>query len=154
MRRRVATKLAALAALTGALMLGSHGVIEAEGLKSLRGEAAISDADVAPEPTRVQRFDELIPRSFEEQPPLTPHDVEGPRYTLTLKENKCLNCHDRPNYEEENAPKISDSHYRDEAGRDLPHISMKRYFCNQCHVPQTDTGTLVDNTFTPLAPRR
>jgi nitrate reductase (cytochrome), electron transfer subunit len=153
MRESMKTKLVAIAAAAGLLLVGAHGVIQAEGLKSLRGDLAIDASDVAPESVRLQRFDDLIPRNFEEQPPLSPHDVEGPRYTINISENRCLSCHDRPYYEEEEAPMIGDSHYiLDEAGH-VTQISMKRYFCNQCHVSQTDANPLVVNTFTPLVPR-
>ncbi|MCB1961304.1 MAG: nitrate reductase cytochrome c-type subunit, partial [Rhodocyclaceae bacterium] len=29
----------------------------------------------------------------------------------------------------------------------LSNISPRRYFCNQCHVPQFDAKPLVENTF-------
>jgi cytochrome c-type protein NapB len=32
----------------------------------------------------------------------------------------------------------------------LGDISPRRYFCMQCHVPQTDAKPLVDNVFTPV----
>lgn len=86
-----------------------------------------------------------IARTFEEQPPLIPHKSEGMR--IDFKLNKCLECHDRPNYKKEEAPKIGDSHYKDRDGKDLDRISMARYNCNQCHVPQVNAPPLVANVF-------
>lgn len=91
---------------------------------------------------------EKIARSFEQQPPLIPHKIEG--YRIDKKANRCLECHDRPNYKEEKAPKIGDSHYRDRDGKELAHIWMGRYNCNQCHVPQANAQPLVSNTFQPI----
>ena len=88
---------------------------------------------------------EKIARNFEQQPPLIPHKIDG--YRIDKKANRCLECHDRPNYKEENAPKIGDSHYKDRDGKELTHIWMGRYNCNQCHVPQADAQPLVSNTF-------
>ncbi|EHC48208.1 Nitrate reductase cytochrome c550-type subunit, partial [Salmonella enterica subsp. enterica serovar Give str. S5-487] len=28
-------------------------------------------------------------------------------------------------------------------------VAPRRYFCLQCHVPQSDTAPIIDNTFTP-----
>jgi hypothetical protein len=42
---------------------------------------------------------------------------------------------------------IGDSHYRDQAGRELSHLAPARYFCTQCHVSQVDAKPLVENTF-------
>jgi len=111
----------------------------------------ITEADRAPALPEYQGKtpgkQEKIARSFEQQPPLIPHKIEG--YRIDLKKNRCLECHDRPFYKEENAPKIGDSHYKDRDGKELTHISMARYNCNECHAPQTDAQPLVTNTFQP-----
>jgi cytochrome c-type protein NapB len=39
------------------------------------------------------------------------------------------------------------THFRDREGQELDNVSPRRYFCTQCHVPQTDAKPLVDNTF-------
>jgi len=88
---------------------------------------------------------ENIARSFAQQPPLIPHRADG--VTIGFKRNQCLDCHDRPYYKEEKAPKIGDSHYKDRDGKELSHISMARYNCNQCHVPQVNAPPLIANTF-------
>lgn len=93
---------------------------------------------------------EKIVRTFEQQPPLVPHKIDG--YRIDLKANRCLECHDKPFYKEEKAPKIGDSHYKDREGRVLDKISMARYNCNLCHAPQVDAQPLVSNTFQPVKP--
>jgi cytochrome c-type protein NapB len=88
---------------------------------------------------------EKIARNFEQQPPLIPHKADG--YNINFKVNRCLECHDKPFYKEEKAPKIGDSHYKDRDGKVMGKISMARYNCNQCHVPQVNAQPLVSNTF-------
>jgi cytochrome c-type protein NapB len=88
---------------------------------------------------------EKIARNFESQPPLIPHKADG--YNINFKVNRCLECHDKPFYKEEKAPKIGDSHYKDRDGKVMGKISMARYNCNQCHVPQVNAQPLVSNTF-------
>ncbi len=39
------------------------------------------------------------------------------------------------------------THFRNRDGQELDNISPRRYFCTQCHVPQTDAKPLVGNTF-------
>lgn len=84
-------------------------------------------------------------RSFEEQPPLIPHSIEKDR--ISLKNNSCMKCHSAKNYEKENAPKVGDSHFKDRDDNVLEKVSARRYFCNQCHVPQIKASPLVENTF-------
>jgi cytochrome c-type protein NapB len=38
---------------------------------------------------------------------------------------------------------VSVSHYMDRDGNFLAEISPRRYFCEQCHVPQVDAKPLV-----------
>ena len=112
---------------------------------SLRGGSAITDTNAAPAEKRIVVIEDLIPRTFEEQPPVVPHKTE--KYVINRQGNKCLGCHDRPNYKKEDSPKISDSHYRDRDGKELDHLASNRYFCTQCHVTQVDAKPLVENTF-------
>jgi cytochrome c-type protein NapB len=37
----------------------------------------------------------------------------------------------------------------DSDGNVLSNVAPRRYFCLQCHVPQTDAAPIVENTFTP-----
>ena len=89
--------------------------------------------------------DQRQARNYPEQPPLIPHKIEG--YQLDLNSNKCLSCHSRHRVEESQAPMVSVTHYMDRDMQVLAEVSPRRYFCLQCHVPQTDARPLVDNTF-------
>ncbi len=86
-----------------------------------------------------------IPRDYVQQPPLIPHKVEG--YQVSTNFNKCMDCHAWSRYQENNATKVSLTHFKDRDGGELSNISPRRYFCLQCHVPQTDAKPLVGNTF-------
>jgi len=113
--------------------------------ESLRGDVPLTATAAAPPERKVLVPEAPIPRTFDQQPPLVPHKTDNLR--IDLKRNRCLECHDRPYYNEEEAPKIGDSHYRDQAGRELSHLAPARYFCTQCHVSQVDAKPLVENTF-------
>ncbi|GAB1576020.1 nitrate reductase cytochrome c-type subunit [Bordetella petrii] len=86
-----------------------------------------------------------LPRDFVQQPPLVPHASSN--YPVTLKFNKCLDCHAWGRAQATNSPKISITHFRDAAGRELSSVSPSRYFCMQCHVTQSDAKPLVENIF-------
>jgi cytochrome c-type protein NapB len=79
------------------------------------------------------------------QPPTIPHKIDS--YRIDLNSNKCLSCHSRRRVEESQAVMISVTHYMDRDGNFLAEVSPRRYFCEQCHVIQTDAVPLVDNTF-------
>ena len=79
------------------------------------------------------------------QPPLIPHNIRG--YELSTNANKCLSCHSFKKAAESGATKISVTHYQTRDGQVLSDISPRRYFCLQCHVVQTDTRELIENTF-------
>jgi cytochrome c-type protein NapB len=42
---------------------------------------------------------------------------------------------------------VSITHYQDRDGNFLADVAPRRYFCEQCHVPQVDAKPLVENTF-------
>jgi len=84
-------------------------------------------------------------RNYPEQPPLIPHKIEG--YQVDLNTNKCMTCHARSAIGDSQAPMVSITHFMDRDGQFLASISPRRYFCNQCHVPQTETKPMVENTF-------
>jgi cytochrome c-type protein NapB len=148
MKKPMTITLAVLLAAISAALFSP--LIEAEnaGVQSLRTED-VAAPDQAPEDKpyvgKTPGEQEKIARTYEQQPPLIPHKIDG--YRIDFKKNRCLECHDRPFYKEENSPKIGDSHYRDREGKQLKHISMGRYDCIQCHVPQADAKPLVENTF-------
>ena len=113
-------------------------------LDSLRGGVPIQDT-IAIAPARQERDTRPIDRDFVQQPPLIPHKVEG--YEVTLNFNKCMDCHAWSRYKESGATKVSLTHFKDRDGGELSNISPRRYFCMQCHVPQTDATPLVANKF-------
>ena len=140
-------KTLGLLALAFALLLaGTPGIAAdtAVKLKSLRGETPI---DKTPEPDMFKQEKDRppIPRDFIQQPPLIPHSVRN--YDITLNFNKCMDCHSWARYKEAGATKVSLTHFKDTTGKDLANISPRRYFCTQCHVPQTDAPPLVNNNF-------
>ena len=113
-------------------------------LQSLRGATPI---DKTPEPDMFKQEKDRppIPRSFEQQPPLIPHTIRG--YNITVNFNKCMDCHSWSKAKEMGATKVGESHFKDRDGQALKNISPRRYFCIQCHVPQTDAKPLVDNVY-------
>ena len=84
---------------------------------------------------------------FEQQPPVIPHATEN-FDEITLEENQCLTCHGPEKFKEKKAPKIGDSHFRNQqTGEIMKQVSSARHACVQCHVPQVDAAPLVENTF-------
>lgn len=117
----------------------------ADTVKSLRGDVSPTVTN-SPPPLPPQQIQEgSFARAWKEQPPLIPHRME--KYEIDLKVNQCLRCHDRPFYQEARATRIGDSHYRDRDGKPLDQVSRSRWFCTQCHVPQSDLAPQVQNTF-------
>ncbi|MBT3288836.1 MAG: hypothetical protein HN380_15920, partial [Victivallales bacterium] len=45
------------------------------------------------------------------------------------------------------APMVSVTHFMDRDGQVLSSVTPRRYFCNQCHVPQLEVKPLVANDF-------
>ena len=116
--------------------------------RTLRG-VDVSAADPESEGTRYGRDQPALPRDFVQQPPLIPHSIEG--YTVDKNFNKCLDCHAWNRTKETGATKISVTHFRTRDGVELSSVSPLRYFCNQCHVPQSEAKPLVGNAFKPGA---
>ncbi len=117
---------------------------EAVALDSLRG-ADIEKTSAKPTKHKLVEQAGGFERSYKEQPPMVPHEVD--KYEVNLKNNGCLKCHSEATYEKEKSPKVGDSHYVDRDGRTLEKISSRRYFCNQCHAPQLKGDPLVENVF-------
>jgi len=84
-------------------------------------------------------------RNYPEQPPTIPHKVRD--YQIDLYSNKCLSCHSRRGAEQAQAPMVSVTHFMDREGQVRASVSPRRYFCNQCHVPQTEIKALIGNDF-------
>lgn len=129
-------------ALALALSLGSPA--GAQTISSLRG-ADVAAPDPTPADIRMGPDRAPLPRDYVQQPPLIPHKVDG--YEVDKNFNKCMDCHSWSRYQQTGATKVSLTHFKDRDGGELSNISPRRYFCMQCHVPQTDAKPLVDNTF-------
>ncbi|MFN3398307.1 MAG: nitrate reductase cytochrome c-type subunit [Sulfurimicrobium sp.] len=115
---------------------------------SLRG-TDVQAPDPETDMFRPERDRGPIERNFVQQPPIIPHTVQN--YTITKNFNKCMDCHSWSRYKETGATKISLTHFKDRSGTDHANISTRRYFCLQCHVPQSDAKPLVENTFKPAS---
>ena len=90
----------------------------------------------------------LIERTFEGQPPLIPHSIANYE-EITATENPCLECHISNDFKGKKMPRVSNSHLAvlPTAAKPEPVLSMNRWQCNSCHVPQVDAKPLVENNF-------
>ena len=136
------------AALGGALVF-AVGAISADGppniVPRVTGGAEPMQEIPAPALARPITDDKRKMRNYPEQPPVIPHSIDG--YQLTLRTNRCLDCHRRQYTEGSGAPMISVTHFMDRDNQVLADVTPRRYFCNACHVPQTEAQPLVPNTF-------
>jgi len=141
-------------ALAGAVLAACVSTPPATPVSSLRGTAADAP-DQAPavraELGKKPGAQKPIARTFEGQPPLIPHAMQN-FDEVTLADNQCLECHGEDTYKRKNAPRLSESHYLDAAGRKS--ADMRRYQCTLCHAPQFDAPPIVDNAFIGLPPRK
>ena len=144
-----------LAALFGGLLLFVGGAIYAQTATApqivprVTGALAPMGEVPAPQFARPVTDDKRLMRNYPEQPPVIPHAIEN--YQLTLKTNRCLECHRRQYTEASGAPMISVTHFMDRDGQVLADVTPRRYFCTACHVQQTDARALVPNTFTDMS---
>ncbi|MGX9394096.1 nitrate reductase cytochrome c-type subunit (plasmid) [Nitrobacteraceae bacterium UC4446_H13] len=140
-------------ALAGAIIGGSItlavGALSASGVPDIVPRVTGAAQPMAENPTpplaRAVVDDVRKMRNYPEQPPVIPHSIEG--YQLTLRTNRCLDCHRRQNTEGSGAPMISVTHFMDRDGQVLADVTPRRYFCTACHVQQTDAKPLVPNDF-------
>lgn len=133
--------LAAVAALTFTLV--SVGLAQ-PGSDTLR-KAPVTEEPPPPRMATDENKDLKRLRAYPMQPPTIPHKIDD--YQLDLNANKCMSCHARIRVADTQAPMISVTHYQDRDGNFLAELSPRRYFCTQCHVPQTDARPLVGNNF-------
>lgn len=128
---------------------------QAQPVASMRG-TEVTDADAAPTEKAYQGSkpgaQKLIARTFENQPPLIPHKVEG-FDDITSEDNACLDCHINDKFRGQAIPRAGKSHFVANADpKATPEIDMRRWQCNSCHVPQVDAKPLVDNQFKGYLP--
>ena len=135
--------------LAGLILMGSSVLISTTSMagevSSLRGTSEIDAASNRVVVKKNINDQAPILRDFVQQPPLIPHKIKG--YKINMKFNKCLTCHSWANYQKSGATKISQTHFSDRDGEVMSNVAPRRYFCNQCHVPQANTKPLVDNSF-------
>lgn len=89
-------------------------------------------------------------RSFENAPPMIPHDLEG-LLPITADMNMCVTCHMPEFAKDSGATPIPASHlYSIRNQKDLHgKLSDDRYTCNQCHAPQANITAKFKNNFKP-----
>lgn len=95
-----------------------------------------------------------LPRAYPDAPPQIPHNIASFK-PITAANNMCMGCHNNPamiGQKVKGMPtSMPVSHYTDV--RNKPNVQGEnvigaRYVCTQCHVPQANVKTLVDNLFT------
>ena len=89
-------------------------------------------------------------RSFENAPPMIPHDLEG-LIPITADNNMCVTCHMPEVAKDVGATAIPKSHlYSIRNKKDLEgKLSDDRFNCTTCHVPQANVETKFKNNFKP-----
>ena len=114
-------------------------------LTGLRGTTPLDKEPKAPRMAPIENRDVKRGRAYTSQPPTIPHAID--KYEITRNVNFCMYCHGRVRNEAFQAPMVSATHFMDREYDFLAEISPRRYFCTQCHVPQTDVKPPVDNRF-------
>ena len=136
------------------LLLAAMGVViaaevgyplDAPGPDGRRPGGTLTQSMPAPPIANDENKDLKRERNYPDQPPTIPHSIRG--YQIDKNGNKCLSCHSRANSARSQATMISITHYMDRDGQALAAVSPRRYFCNQCHVPQQDVKPLINNSF-------
>ena len=143
MVRKFATALLAAALIAGA------GSLAAQTLNpGLRGPTPLSDEGPAAQMPPPRNTSGKEVRNYPEQPTVIPHSMEG--YQIDLNGNKCLSCHARARTGESQAPMVSITHFMDRDGQFLASVSPRRFFCTECHVPQSTSTPPVSNNFVDI----
>ena len=140
--RRRAAALAAGAVIACLLAAGS--LLAADTTATLRKDDILNER-TPPPIANYENHDLVRARNYPEQPPTIPHDIRD--YQVDRNFNKCLTCHSRGGVEQAQAPMVSVTHFMDRDGQVRAAVSPRRYFCLQCHVPQTGAKPLVGNRF-------
>lgn len=126
------------------LLLLASFVLASDNIATLRG-GPIEDEAQPPKIADIDNRDIKRARNYPMQPPTIPHHIRD--YRVDLNSNKCLSCHSRKQTAQSQAPMISVTHYMDREGNFLADVSPRRYFCEQCHVVQTNAKLLVGSDF-------
>jgi nitrate reductase (cytochrome), electron transfer subunit len=137
-----------IALLVAAIAAGA-GTLAAQTLESgLRGPTPLNDEGSAAPMAPTRNTSEREVRNYPEQPPVIPHSIDG--YQIDLQSNKCLSCHARARTGESQAPMVSITHFMDRDGQFLASVSPRRFFCTECHVPQSVADPPVSNDFVDI----
>ncbi|MFI8418575.1 nitrate reductase cytochrome c-type subunit [Serratia sp. NPDC078593] len=97
---------------------------------------------------KMPKQQERMALNYVNQPPMIPHSIDG--YQVSKNTNRCLQCHGVEHYRTTGAPRISPTHFMDSDGKVRGEVAPRRYFCLQCHVPQSDAAPIVGNNFEPM----
>ena len=116
-----------------------------DNIATLRPTTPLADNGQAAPMPKVINSDIRQVRNYPEQPPLIPHKIDN--YQVDKNVNKCMTCHARTAVEISQAPMVSITHFMNRDNQFLASVTPRRYFCNQCHVVQTDARPLVENDF-------
>ena len=114
----------------------------------LRGSTPLNEEGPAAPMTPLRNSAEKEVRNYPEQPPVIPHSIDG--YQIDINGNKCLSCHARARTGESQAPMVSITHFMDRDGQFLASVSPRRFFCTECHVPQSVAAPPVSNDFVDI----
>src|SRR4051812_12397528 len=134
--------------LSAVIAAGSSSLLAQSVSSGLRGPAPLNSEAPAPPMTPMRNTAEREVRNYPEQPPVIPHAIDG--YQIDLNSNKCLTCHARARTGESQAPMVSITHFMDRDGQFLASISPRRFFCTECHVPQSLGAPPVSNDFVDI----
>lgn len=125
--------------------LAESNPLSASGPDALRPGGTLTEAlpaaPMAGDPRTVERQVRIYP----EQPPVIPHVIRG--YQVDKRFNRCLDCHSREDAPGAGAPMVSVTHFMGRDGQMGAAVTPRRYFCTQCHVPQTNAEPLVESDF-------
>ena len=133
------------ALLAAALVAATAGLAQDGGLATLRQGTPLDVSAPPPPIPSVVNSDIRQVRSWPEQPPVIPHQIDN--YQIDLNVNKCLSCHSRTAVEVSQAPMVSVTHFQNREGQVLAAVTPRRFFCTTCHVPQMDVQPVVGNSF-------
>ena len=138
-------KKVSLITIIGMLLMSQALSVSSGEVLSLRGSNNLDNAALAIEKKKQLTKAGVFDRAWVLQPPTIPHDISKEK--ISLKGNSCMKCHSKANFKKEKATEIGVSHYTARDGNVLEKPSSRRWFCDQCHVPQVDAQPLVGNTF-------
>ncbi len=133
------------AAMLVLLAAGLPALAQSPTVDAMRGRTPVADETRPPPLGNPENKDVRRERAYSMQPPTIPHKIDN--YQVDLNVNACLGCHSRGRAPVTQAVAVSVSHYMDRDGNFLAEISPRRYFCEQCHVPQVEAKPLVGNSF-------